>query len=249
MLKNIPKFVNGNTLKLIAIISMILDHVAVCLIPTIAAVAEEGSFLSNSSVVFTIIDTQRAFGRLAFPLFLFLLLEGLEHTKDIKKYAARLLVFALISEIPFDYAVYGEIFHWGKQNVMFTLFLSLITIAGIDNVLTIFSEDKTKRVMLSLSIMMFSVFAAYFIKCDYGYIGVGAAIAMYFFKSDKIKSIFAGSIILMLGFSSEITAIFSVIPVLFYNGKRGSDSKILKYAFYVFYPLHLLIIIGIKSLF
>lgn len=247
----VPKFLNAEAVKLFAIIFMVMDHFAVCVVPALAGhfASDASSFFALTENVMTTIQVLRGFGRLAFPIFLFFLVDGLTHTSNIKKYAARLLVFAFVSEIPFDMAVFGEMTNFSKQNTLFTLFLALVTIAGVDNVLTIFSEDRTKRIMLSLSIIMFACVAAYFLKCDYGYVGILSAIAMYFFRYDKIKSIFAGSIILMLGFSNELYAVFSVIPLLFYTGKKGTTSKVLQYAFYIFYPLHLLILVGLKGLF
>nr|MCR5272671.1 conjugal transfer protein TraX [Lachnospiraceae bacterium] len=95
----------------------------------------------------------------------------------------------------------------------------------------------------------FACVAAYFLKCDYSYAGILAMIALYFFRQDHVKSIFACCIILICGYSNEVYAIFSVLPILFYNGERGNTNKLLKYAFYAVYPVHLLIIACIQNLF
>ena len=78
-------------------------------------------------------------GGMAIPVFAFLLVEGFLHTRDVKKYLARMLTFAVVSEIPFDLAVFHTPFYWGYQNVFFTLFLGLLALAGIRITATITS--------------------------------------------------------------------------------------------------------------
>ena len=98
---------SGSTLKLIAIVTMFIDHLGVVAFET---------QISNYMVPYYIM---RLIGRLAFPIFCFLLVEGFFHTRDVKKYALRLLVFAFISEIPFDLAFNRQLFYWRHQNVFF----------------------------------------------------------------------------------------------------------------------------------
>ncbi|NLC03985.1 MAG: TraX protein, partial [Tissierellia bacterium] len=91
-------------LKIIALISMVIDHYG--------AIFQSG------------IDIYRIIGRLAFPIYAFLLVEGYTHTRDVKKYGRRLLIFALVSELPFDLAFYGKL-SFTHQNIFFTLFIGL----------------------------------------------------------------------------------------------------------------------------
>ena len=102
-------FLSSSTLKIIAMAAMVLDHYSVI-------------FNGTESTVF------RHIGRIAFPIFAFLIAEGAKRSKNKLKYAIRLLAFAFISEVPYDWAFYGEILHIEKQNVYFTLFLDLIVV-------------------------------------------------------------------------------------------------------------------------
>lgn len=117
---------SGTTLKWIAVISMLIDHTAEVLINHNAALTDP--------IWAQIYVLMRGIGRIAFPIYAFLLVEGFLHTKDVKKYLARMLTFAVVSEIPFDLAVFHTPFYWGYQNVFFTLFLGLLALAG-ENVL------------------------------------------------------------------------------------------------------------------
>ena len=124
---------NGNQLKLIAVISMLCDHAAIRLlayglIPVLYAVGED-VLAERWNQVFWIL---RSVGRMAFPIYVFLLTEGFCHTRNRSRYALRLGVFALISEIPFDLLVYGKIWDTHSQNVFFTLFLSVLMLTVVD---------------------------------------------------------------------------------------------------------------------
>ncbi len=122
--------ITGNTLKIIAIVTMLIDHIGV-------AIFENGmlKYQDNSLAWVSIANlVLRTIGRIAFPIFCFLLVEGFFHTRDIKKYGTRLFLFALISEIPFDLAVFDTWFYPGYQNVYFTLFIGLWVIYWYDKV-------------------------------------------------------------------------------------------------------------------
>ena len=124
---------NGNQLKLIAVVSMLCDHAAIRLlayglIPALYAAGEEAA-AERWNQVFWIL---RSVGRMAFPIYVFLLTEGFCHTRNRRRYALRLGVFALISEIPFDLLVYGKIWDTHSQNVFFTLFLAVLMLTAVD---------------------------------------------------------------------------------------------------------------------
>ena len=151
---------SGTTLKWIAVISMLIDHTAEVLINHNAALTDP--------IWAQIYVLMRGIGRIAFPIYAFLLVEGFLHTRDVKKYLARMLTFAVVSEIPFDLAVFHTPFYWGYQNVFFTLFLGLLALAG-ENVVHqssgMFAGTGLWKQALAL---ILCVGTAQLINCDYG---------------------------------------------------------------------------------
>ena len=227
---------NGNQLKLIAVVSMLCDHAAIRLlayglIPALYAVGED-ALAERWNQVFWIL---RSVGRMAFPIYVFLLTEGFCHTRDRSRYALRLGVFAFISEIPFDLLVYGKIWDTHSQNVFFTLFIGLMVMWGFQAVENQERFAKFKKVIFDAGILAAGILAAEFLNTDYAGIGVACIVLLYVFRKKKSYQLLAGCI----GFSWELTAPLAFIPIAFYNGKRGLS---LKYFFYIFYPAHLLIL-------
>lgn len=209
---------SGGTLKIIAIVSMLIDHTA-------AVLVEPGTTQYN---------IMRSYiGRLAFPIFCFLLVEGFIHTKDIRKYALRLGIFALVSEIPFNLAFMGDAYDTYHQNVFFTLFIGLLVLIGIK------AFDKYKVVCIGIIIV--GCLLAKYLKTDYNYMGVLMILCFYYFR-DNIATLFVGILPLNMILGQSI-AVLTLIPIRLYNGKRGLS---LKYVFYIFYPLHLYILYLIK---
>ncbi|MDD2992656.1 MAG: TraX family protein, partial [Pygmaiobacter sp.] len=122
--------ITGSTLKLIAMLSMLLDHTGAIVLMralvgygVLEVVDAEGSaaFMAAHAGLYYTYVALRQVGRIAFPLFCFLLVQGVLHTHDLKKYLGRLFLFALISEVPFDLGMFGTVCTWGYQNVYFTL--------------------------------------------------------------------------------------------------------------------------------
>lgn len=125
--------ISGSTIKIIAVIAMLIDHTAaVVMIREIMARGFQEAALGGQSlllgwlmengVLFYGYEIMRMIGRLGFPIFCFLLVEGFQRTRDVKKYALRLGLFALISELPFNLAVTGRLWYSGYQNVYFTVY-------------------------------------------------------------------------------------------------------------------------------
>ena len=227
--------ISGSTLKLIAVFSMLIDHTGatvlrtLCHLPSITAVPGRQAFFVSAY------NLSRSIGRIAFPIFCFLLIEGFEHTHDVKKYALRLLSFCLVSEIPFDLLFNGKILESGYQNVFFTLFIGLMVMWGFQAVENQERFAKFKKVIFDAGILAAGILAAEFLNTDYAGIGVACIVLLYVFRKKKSYQLLAGCI----GFSWELTAPLAFIPIAFYNGKRGLS---LKYFFYIFYPAHLLIL-------
>lgn len=223
--------ISSSTLKMIAMLSMLTDHVAYVLL---------GPFLTVEGIYPVYQFLRGVIGRLAFPVYCFLLVEGFERTKNKGKYAGRLFVFALLSEIPFDLAFYGHPFEGKGQNVFFTLLLGLFTMWGISLL-----EERGRNVRLLWIMKVMPVLAACMIAgligCDYGAKGIFAIVLLYVFRKNKIQQIVAGCV----AFWWEYTAALAFIPVAFYRGKKGLN---IKYFFYAFYPLHLLALYGIQKL-
>lgn len=200
------------TLKWIAMITMLVDHVGAVLFP--------------DQMTFRII------GRLAFPIYCFLLVEGAVHTFDWKKYLVRLSVFALISEIPFDLAFRGRMFDWGSQNVFFTLAFGLTAVLIL---------QKWKFALTSWAGVLLLVLAAEFLRTDYGGGGVIIILIFYLLREHMIAKAFCFGAEILVGYGGlESFALCSLFPILCYNGKKGPGG--LKYFFYIFYPAHLLLL-------
>jgi hypothetical protein len=201
---------NGFYLKLLAVITMLIDHIGAVLFP--------------QYLVF------RMIGRLSFPIYCFLLVEGYTHTSNLTKYMKRLLIFAFISEIPFDLAFNSNLFFPKNQNVFFTLFLGLLAIYCIDH----FNTNKLKQILYVISICLIALL----INCDYNFIGVLMILGFYLYKNNK-KMLVVFEAVLSLTLYLETFGLISFIPIFLYNKKRGYN---IKYLFYIFYPVHLLIL-------
>lgn len=204
--------ISGFTLKCIAMVCMLIDHTGAVLFPQYRVL--------------------RIIGRLAFPIYCFLLVEGAMHTKDIRKYELRLLGFALLSEIPFDLAFRGGLFRMDHQNVFFTLFLGVVAVD---------MAKQCKNKLYVALIFMMMIILAEFLNTDYGGKGVVFIFCYYLLYERKIvkQIMFVVENILLYGVGIQAYASLAVVPMLLYNGKKGPS---LKYFFYAFYPLHLLIL-------
>ena len=132
------KGISGSTLKMIAIVTMLIDHIGAVVLARLLIVQGVNSidtssqnavmqWLTQNATLYYTYTAMRMIGRIAFPIFCFLLVEGFLHTHDVKKYALRLGAFALISEIPFDLTFSGKVLDFQYQNVFFTLFIGLLT--------------------------------------------------------------------------------------------------------------------------
>ncbi len=216
-------------LKWIAIIAMIIDHVGATIFPY--------SVYPNMIIL-------RVIGRIAFPIFAFLIVEGYMHTKDVKKYGIRLLAFAVISEIPFDLAFFGKIFMMEYQNVFFTLVLGLLGLYAYDKL-----KDKNK-VLGSLAVFAVGLLAL-LLKTDYNIFGVLIIFGIYTAVNKPkqclwiaIVNIIMAIYYTMLGGSYlQIFALLSIPFIIIYNGEPG---KRMKYLFYIIYPGHIFILFLIQ---
>lgn len=228
---------SGTTLKLIACITMLIDHIgASCLeagllVPLIAS----GTFSTDPAAA-SLLQMDRVLryiGRLAFPIFCFLLVEGFLHTHDFKKYALRMLGFALISEWPFDWAFFSGVY-WGHQNVYFTLLLGLLAMKALDTYQTPEGMPALKGILGAAACFL----AAALLHCDYDVLGLALILALYMTRKDKRAQCIAGAVFSLF----EPVAPLAFGLVWFYSGERGGSSKLEQWAFYWFYPAHIFVL-------
>lgn len=209
-------------LKVLACFCMLVDHVC-------------GILFHTSYTAYLI---RYSIGRLAFPLFAFMLCEGFFHTRNKSKYLLNLLITAVVSECFYDLGFDGQLFYPGKQNTIFTLLLSLI-------MLMIMEQFRDKFFIQIIIAAAFSA-AAHYLRVDYGLWGV-AAVAIYYFMyfAPYYISGFCACIPIICGFQTYSVLLVS-IPLAFYNGKQGTKNNLIKYGFYLFYPVHLIVLVLIK---
>lgn len=223
------KSLSQEGLKVIACITMLLDHIG-------------AAFVSGNGL--------RIVGRIAFPIYCFLLSEGIFYTKNPKKYALRLLFGAILAEIPFDLLLFGNI-TLSHCSVMITLLLGFLygIIAG----------RISNAVLRILLILPFGI-AAELLGSDYGGAGV-AIIAMFVLTRNMthrvlIQTLFLGMIcysmhsyliyIGPLSIHIEMFALLAMIPIACYQGRKRSTSRLVQWIFYLFYPMHLLALLAIQ---
>ena len=210
---------DGRTLKIIAVVSMFIDHMGAVLFPEL--------------LFFRII------GRLAFPIYCFLLVEGACYTHDLRQYILRMGIFALISEVPFDLAFYHSAVAVGHQNVFFTLAIGLGMIWFLEHPFKDMDIPESINKLLTLAV---AGIAAELLQTDYGFSGIAIIFIFYILRRNfAAKSIIVAIICASMGWL-EAFAIVSLIILFFYSGQRGRQTKIMQYGFYAFYPAHLLLL-------
>ena len=215
-----------NQLKTIAMVFMLIDHFAYVMI-------ERGLGLGGN--LYMIDRVLRGMGRIAFPIFCFTIVEGFQKTSDVRAYLKRLVMFALISEIPFDLAFKGSLVDMGYQNVFWTLAFGLGAM--------ILYEDRIMPSWKRTIGLIGCFYVPYLIHTDYSIYGVLAIFLMYLLRKEPIKSCMAGYIILLLQSRLEMWAVVGFLLILLYNGERGKGNKFL---YYIFYPAHLLVLLVLK---
>ncbi len=237
------------TLKLIACAAMLCDHI--------------GYFCVYFSP--TLSNVLRIIGRLAFPIYCYLLAFGFRHSRSRGRYLLRLMAFAMLSELPFNYCFFGRV-SFEVNNVYFTLALGLIALILYD------ALAQNRRPVVRFAAILAALacaLVAEWLGTDYGGVGV-LAICLFYAAGDSrlyraVVCLLLGAsriikqllIALLSGFAApEITgwdivclcAVAAVLPILLCNGQRGAYPKsklgrlVTKYAFYAFYPAHLVIL-------
>ena len=234
------------SLHIIAMILMLCDHLWGTIVP------------GN--------DWLTCIGRISFPMFAFMIVEGYFHTSNLKKYVKRLLVFALISEIPFNLAMGSSIFYPIHQNVLWSFLISIGLIHWNEK------AKKTGKNWKQVAIGCVTIILGYILglltMVDFYHAGILMVLVFYFFRQKKWWS-YIGQVVclwyinaeLLGGYGYEIQlfgetyflqrqtfAMLALIPIWLYRGRQGYHSKLFKYICYGFYPIHLLVLGMIKML-
>lgn len=219
-------------LRLLALVSMFVDHAGLALFPRI------GLF--------------RCIGRLAFPLYCFLLVQGFLHTRDLRAYARRLFLLAVLSEIPFDLLIFGRIASVMEQNVGFSLLLGLLAITAAE----VYDEAPVKAAGSLLALFI----ASMILRVSYGWLGIALCLCFYKAKESRsrqalcvlpVEAVYCLSLLLsgveMSWVLVSLCAMFSALPILFYNGKPGLRHGFMSFLFYAAYPLHMIALLLIRA--
>ena len=240
--KMIKKPFDGFILKMIAIVTMVIDHTAVAFI---------------DAIPYDIYIIMRIIGRIAMPIFCYLIVEGVLHTGHFPKYALRMLAFAILSEVPFDYIITRSFVSFDYQNVMWTLLFGMLTIYICDKAR---QKDKLLFVCVCIIVPLFFGLLCHFCNTDYGLLGLYLIFLLWLFHEKPVLLIIA-LVALLIPFQMiytgqtaftifkvtvplplEAFGIISAIPICLYNGRRGLNNKLIKYIFYAFYPVHLAVL-------
>ena len=204
------KGLSGSALKVIALVSMTMDHIAYYLM-------EHGSLMY---------DLMRTMGRMAFPIFAFLLVEGYVHTRSVRKYALNLFVFALVSDIP-----WWLLNQDNTHNVFFTLLLGLVAMEGM---------NKIGNKPLHWCVLMAVVCGiATYLHVDYESSGILLICTFYMFRTYNVMKCLLATLFM---YPYGVARLWlGLVAILCYNGQRGFiKGQYAKYIFYTYYPLHLL---------
>ena len=220
-------------LRLTALLSMVIDHAGLALFPDI------GLF--------------RCIGRLSFPIYCFLIAQGYLHTRSIAGYSRRLLLAAILSEIPFDMLIFGRMVCPVEQNVLFSLLLGLMALYCTDAL----AAKPLYASAAILGLCMCSMAA----NVSYGWLAVVLCLCVRYAGQSRAKlCLYIGGALLLYSLSlllSGVTmswvlvslcALFALIPLMLYNGKRGARHPALTLLFYAAYPVHIILLVIIRAM-
>ncbi len=235
------KGLSSRDLHIIGMVTMLIDHAYHLL-------------LSDYKIL-------NCIGRISFPIFCFLLVEGFIHTKNVCKYILRIFIFGVISEIPFNLMAGGSLLDIWHQNVLFTMVIGLMCLVMLK-----ISEgyDTLLQVLNDLAAIIVCCSIAEFFKVDYGGAGILTIAFLYILRGNelgyKIMQVSVLLVINILVFDSYMINIFGInmeiqalavlsLPFIWlYNGEKGKGGKVFKYICYSFYPLHIVILLTLKLL-
>lgn len=204
-------------------------------------------------------------GRIAFPVFAFMIVEGYFHTHNLRRYLLRIFVWALLTEIPFNLMYAGSMFYPYHQNVLWTFLISLLLIILIEK-----SKSRLHPVLAALAsvgIVILGFIFGFAAMVDYYGVGILTVFVFYFFRKRDWKSLLGQFLCLyilnvqllggyyyevqILGFEIELVqqgfALLALIPIWLYQGRQGIRNKFFQYSCYAFYPAHMLILFIVRE--
>ncbi len=252
--------ISADFLKLAALVTMLIDHIGAGLLERFLSDGRVRDFLVYQRIL-GLDQLLRVVGRVSFPIFCFLLVEGYIHTKSRRAYALRLFAFAILSELPFDLLFFGG---WNpySQNVFWTLLIGLLALWGADALRgRIPGAPGSVRVFKKAALALVpaaAMCAAWLLKTDYSWRGVLLIVMISFLRRDRFLLVIEAPFLFLLtefldlmlrGSSvtyslettlSHVTVFLSFFLVRFYDGSRRRKGH--RYFFYLFYPAHLLIL-------
>lgn len=211
-------------------------------------------------------DWLTCIGRLAFPIFAFMIAEGFFRTKNLKKYILRLLIFAVISEIPFNLIYGGSWIYPFHQNVLWTFLIAILAMVLMEKIRAKF--NIIIAIVLCAVVTVVSFFLGYVLMTDYYGAGVATVLVFYFFRKRNWKHFLCQLILLLYiniefigGYSTpfelfgreflfvrQSLAVLALPFIWLYNGKQGYHKKWFQYFCYVFYPLHIIVLVLLSNI-
>ncbi|MDO4798632.1 MAG: TraX family protein [Coriobacteriales bacterium] len=223
------RVLSGSALKVLALFAMLVDHTTKRILVAYPAFTRPLYTLGQTQVSWAVLF--ESFGRIAFPIFCFLLVEGFVYTRNRVRYGCSLACFAFLSEIAFDLSRSLTPFDPTYQNVFFTLLIGYAGLCAYEYL----RDDAVLRVVVVLGLALVSMG----LLCDYGPRGYAMVLMLYFLRDHALAKTALGSCIT----TSTWRAGLAFIPINLYNGARGFiRGPVLKYACYAFYPVHLLVL-------
>lgn len=212
---------------------MALDHAGLALLPSHGAL--------------------RGVGRIAFPLYCFLLAEGFAHTKDLRAYGRRLLLLAILSEIPFDLLIFGRLVSPVEQNVLFSLLFALMALYSYELL-----RENPLQAWLVLAMLATGSMA---LRLSYGWLGIVLCLCFHLLRDSRLRmALCSGGALMLYSLSlllsgvdpgwalTSLCALLSLLPILCYNGRPGPRRPWLSLLFYASYPAHLLLLALLRAM-
>ena len=217
-----------DSIKMVAMLTMLINHIANVFLPA-------GQPLTNLCL---------CIGYFTAVTMCFFLVEGYGCTRSKRRYAGRLLLFAVLSELPFNLMCSGQWLSWNYQNVLWTLLIGALVCWAMDWART--RPEMWRRLPADAAIAVGFILGQ---VCSTDYGGWGVLLVTLFYLTREVRNRWAIQLVglaLFCWFCSawrlEMLAMLSLIPLYLYNGERGFSNKALQYGFYAFYPVHILIL-------